>query len=132
MKSGREIDVCNYKATYAALFFGASNRGIVNDYLRAMVKGQPNADLVEKLAPGSPYLISLHEIFYHSFIYSNSKIISSYETIQSPTPILASLVQLLHQYLLTLYLERRPLSSTGSKNLISRQEICHVESSIRT
>jgi hypothetical protein len=132
MKIGQGIDVRNYKAAYAALFFGVPNRGIVIDYLRAMVKGQPNAELVENLAPGSPYLKDLHALFCHRFVYSNSKIVSFYETVESPTPILASLVQISCQHPLILCAGRRPMGPKGSRGLTSRQGICYFKSSART
>ncbi|KAI5837656.1 hypothetical protein DFP73DRAFT_531594 [Morchella snyderi] len=71
------------RATYALICVGVPNRGMRNDELRTMVKGQPNEALISDLGMKSETLQLLHNAF--SKIFSNSRVISVYETQLSNT-----------------------------------------------
>ncbi|KAI9776530.1 MAG: hypothetical protein M1839_009511 [Geoglossum umbratile] len=86
MVDGNPVDRENFYATYGALFFGVPNRGLRTEYLRAIVKNQPNEGLVVSLDPESDFLRRLHEDFCSKFRFRDSRIISFYETGLSPTP----------------------------------------------
>lgn len=87
MSSGNSIDVSNFKSTRAAVFFGVPNRGLSNAHLEAMVKGHPNAQLVADLGVDSSFLKKLHDQFCRTFNFSNSEILSCYETELSLTTV---------------------------------------------
>jgi hypothetical protein len=96
MRDGNnDMDLSNFNATYAALFFGVPNRGLNTTYLWAMVKEQPNKTLVAALDPSSDYLRQLHRNFCEKFRFPDSKIISFYETGLSPTPKSVGRIRLL-------------------------------------
>lgn len=82
-------DQQNLKATYGALFFGVPCRGMNIDSLRPMVSGQPNESFLMNLARDSELLMMKSESFCKAFNFESSKVLSFYETDQSPT---ASLV----------------------------------------
>lgn len=80
MKGGDGIDKENFTSIYGVLFFGVPNQGIRIEHWLPMVKGQPNENLVRDLGPDSTYLRRLHEGFRTAFNFSDSKIVSIYET----------------------------------------------------
>ncbi|KAL7946857.1 hypothetical protein V8C42DRAFT_318947 [Trichoderma barbatum] len=85
---GSEDDRAVFRSCYAVLFFAVPNRGLDNSHLMAMVKGQPNEDLVNDLKQSSRFLSMLHQRFNNYFTLKDSKIICVYETRISfpPTP----------------------------------------------
>ncbi len=82
-----ERDQQNLKATYGALFFGVPSRGMDIDSLRPMVFGQPNEAFLMNLARDSELLMMKSESFCKAFNFENSKVLSFYETNQSPTAV---------------------------------------------
>ena len=89
-----EADLENLKVSYAAMFFGVPNRGMNTDSLRPMVIGQPNENFLMNLGRDSELLTMKNERFCKVFAFRDSKILSFYETKQSPTAVLVC-VQLL-------------------------------------
>lgn len=69
------------------MMFGVPNHGIENESLCTMVDGHPNHRLIEDLAPGSQLLRNLHEDFCENFSFTDSKIVSIYETKETKTVI---------------------------------------------
>ncbi|KAI9778532.1 MAG: hypothetical protein M1839_008063 [Geoglossum umbratile] len=126
MRDGNnDMDLNNFNATYAALFFGVPNRGLNTTYLWAMVKEQPNKTLVAALDPSSDYLRQLHRNFCEKFRFPDSKIISFYETGLSPTPklmedggwaLVGEKVMLVDQSSATESLPGEPISHTQAVN----------------
>lgn len=72
-------------ACCAVILFAVPNRGLENASLMAMVKGQPNEDLVRTLSGSSPFARRLHEQFFGLFRHNGTKIISIFETLHTPT-----------------------------------------------
>lgn len=68
------------RATHSCIFLGVPNRGLNNQQLVELVKGQRNESLVEDLGIGSQRLRSLHTEFCQFFNFRDSRIISIYET----------------------------------------------------
>ena len=86
--SNDEEDQQNLKATYGALFLGVPSRGMNIDSLRPMVSGQPNETFLINLGRDSELLMMKSERFCKAFKFEDSKVLSFYETEQSPTAIL--------------------------------------------
>lgn len=80
MKEGDDIDKENFDSIYGVLFFGVPNQGIRIEHWLAMVKGQPNENLVRNLGPDSTYLRTLHEDFRAAFGFLDSEVVAIYET----------------------------------------------------
>jgi hypothetical protein len=68
-----------------AIFFGVPNKGMKTSHLLPMVDGQPNSKLIHVLSPASEYLPSLDVQFSGIATHRRIKIMSVYETKQSPT-----------------------------------------------
>ncbi len=75
------------KATYGMLFFGCPNKGMNIDSLKAMCAGQVNEPFLLSLRPDSERLRQLCRDFPRAFSAHDSKIISFYETVLSPTAV---------------------------------------------
>lgn len=73
-----------FNSCHALLLFGVPNKGLEGTSLRSMVKGQPNAKLIENLEGSSDFLRLLHEL-WESLKPQNAKIVSIYETKPTPT-----------------------------------------------
>lgn len=67
------------------IFFGVPSEGMEISHLLAMVKGQPNKDLVECLSPASPYLRELNDRFSGILSSRPATYIYAFETKTSPT-----------------------------------------------
>ena len=80
---GRDRDI--YTSCCGILLFGVPNRGLQINHIMSMVKGQPNEQLVTDLGPQSELLPELQREFTRSFANSEARIISIYETMDSPT-----------------------------------------------
>lgn len=82
-----------FQSCYALLLFGVPNRGLEVGSLRSMVKGQPNAQLIEDLEESSDFL-RRHNFFWRFQKAEDTKVISIYETqptstveVRSPSPV---------------------------------------------
>jgi hypothetical protein len=73
------------RATYGILFFGCPNRGMNIETLIPMCHGQPNMPFLSSLRQDSDSLRQLCRDFPSAFPFRDSRIISFYETEQSPT-----------------------------------------------
>lgn len=73
------------KCVYGLVFFGVPNYGLRIQHWLPMVKDQPNDGVVKSLAPGSEYLLGLQTRFESHFTLPNSKILSIFETMKTPT-----------------------------------------------
>jgi len=82
---GNKDDKDVFNATYGLIFFGTPTRGLEIQSLSAIVKGQPNEELVKYLGPSSRYLKQQHNEFYRVFTHHDSQIISIFETKMTPT-----------------------------------------------
>ena len=80
MREGDKIDGDGLGSIYGALFFGVPNLGIRNEQWLPMVQGQANEAFIRTLDPGSEYLLQLHQKFLSAFAFSDSCILSIYET----------------------------------------------------
>jgi hypothetical protein len=78
-------DKAIFMSCSGVILFGVPNRGLDNKSLMAMVKGQPNEELVRSLSVSSRFLSLLHTRFNNSFTLDGSKIISVFETRMTPT-----------------------------------------------
>ena len=67
-------------ATYGLYFFGVPNEGMDIEALTYMVRGQPNEALIWALGQDSQLLRGLFRDFAHKFTFTDSQIISFYET----------------------------------------------------
>ncbi|KAH8667741.1 hypothetical protein BGZ61DRAFT_365055 [Ilyonectria robusta] len=83
--NGSEDDQAVFRACYAVFLFAVPNRGLDNSSLQAMVKGQPNEQLIRNLSPSSSFLTLLRERFDEKFTLKDSKIICVFETKTTPT-----------------------------------------------
>jgi protein SERAC1 len=81
------------RATFGLLFFGVPSRGMAIKSLMAMVRGQPNAPFVSILDRNSELLANQHRTFCKAFDFSDSIIVSFFETEASRTAELVSLSQ---------------------------------------
>lgn len=81
------------RATFGLLFFGVPSRGMEIKSLMAMVRGQPNASFVSILDRNSELLANQHRTFCKAFGFSDSIIISFFETEASRTAEHVSLSQ---------------------------------------
>lgn len=80
-KSEEQDQNCDARCVYGLVFFGVPHLGIRIEHWLPMVKNQPNQALIQHLRPDSDYLRVLGEDFaFHFRRYSNSKILSIYET----------------------------------------------------
>ncbi|KAI1744083.1 hypothetical protein F4680DRAFT_444115 [Xylaria scruposa] len=77
---GSVEDKAIFTSCFALLLFGVPNRGMDNESLMAMVRGQPNEAIVRELSPSSRFLSELHRQFNKIFTLDGSTIISWYET----------------------------------------------------
>jgi len=80
-----EDDICQeiFKSIYAVLFFGVPNQGFRVNHWLAMVRGQPNENLIQSLGVSSTYLRDLHRDFRTAFHFQHSQIVYVYETKQT-------------------------------------------------
>jgi hypothetical protein len=69
-----------FNACVGLFFFGVPNKGLNNENLMSMVKGQRNENLVNDLRVGSPLLQLAYENFLRGFKYNDCWIVSFYET----------------------------------------------------
>jgi hypothetical protein len=81
------------RATFGLLFFGVPSRGMAIKSLMAMVRGQPNAPFVSILDRNSELLANQHRTFCKAFDFSDSIIVSFFETEASRTAELVRLSQ---------------------------------------
>ncbi|KAH0541229.1 hypothetical protein FGG08_004285 [Glutinoglossum americanum] len=85
MSEGSDIDKFNFRSTCGILFFGVPNQGVNISSLIPMVEGQPNMLFLLTLGKESGYLRNQHRAFCKVFDSRDCKIISFYETEESPT-----------------------------------------------
>jgi protein SERAC1 len=85
MSEGDELDKANLKATYGALFFGVPSQGMDISSLVPMVGDQPNRYFLESLGKESDILQDQRIKFPKAFDFTDSEIISFFETQKSPT-----------------------------------------------
>ena len=83
MKDEDELCQEMFKSIYAVLFFGVPNQGFRVNHWLAMVKGQPNENLILSLGLNSTYLRDLHRDFRNAFDFQDSQIVCVYETKQT-------------------------------------------------
>ncbi|RFU79579.1 ankyrin repeat [Trichoderma arundinaceum] len=75
----------DFLSVYALLFFGVPNGGIETKYWMPIVDRMPNKSLIESLQPGASYLKKLQDNFNEVFNFDDARLLSIYETMQSPT-----------------------------------------------
>ena len=85
MQHGEESDQANLKSIYGVLFFGVPSQGMSIDSLVPMVENQPNRFFLESLSKVTDGLRAQRQNFRQAFPFKESRIISFYETRQSPT-----------------------------------------------
>ncbi|KAH0556219.1 hypothetical protein GP486_005853, partial [Trichoglossum hirsutum] len=85
MNEGNRMDKSNFASTCGILFFGVPNQGIDISSLIPMVMDQPNMLFLMSLGKESGYLRDRHRAFCKAFTSRDTKIISFYETEESPT-----------------------------------------------
>ena len=85
MASGDDIDKGLFQSTYGILFFGVPNQGMDISSLLAMVDDNPNLPFLTMLSKDSGILGALIERFRTVFDFTDSEIISFYETYASRT-----------------------------------------------
>ncbi|KAI9778529.1 MAG: hypothetical protein M1839_008060 [Geoglossum umbratile] len=85
MKEGNDLDKFNFACTRGILFFGVPNQGIDIDSLIPMVQDHPNMLFLLTLGKESGYLRNQHRAFFKAFDSKDSRVISFYETEESPT-----------------------------------------------
>jgi hypothetical protein len=73
------------RATYGILFFGSPNRGLNIESMIPMCEGQANMSFLLSLRQDSELLRQLRRDFPSAFPFSDSRIISFFETQSSPT-----------------------------------------------
>jgi hypothetical protein len=81
-----------YRSTYGLVFFGVPSKGLNNQNLLAITKGQPNQDFVRSLGERSQYLDLLHDLFYAKFALPMSEVISVYESKETETVMVCSAI----------------------------------------
>jgi hypothetical protein len=84
MKHGDESDRANLKSVYGILFFGVLSQGMNIESLVPMVENQPNRFFLESLSKVTNGLRAQIQNFRQVFPFTDSRIISFYETKQSP------------------------------------------------
>ena len=85
MQHGDESDKANLKSIYGMLFFGVPSQGMSIDSLVPMVENQPNRFFLESLSKVTDGLRAQRQNFRQALPFKESRIISFYETKQSPT-----------------------------------------------
>jgi protein SERAC1 len=85
MQHGEESDKANLKSIYGMLFFGVPSQGMSIESLVPMVENQPNRFFLESLSKVTDGLRAQRQNFRQAFPFKESRIISFYETKQSPT-----------------------------------------------
>jgi hypothetical protein len=85
MCEGDDLDKANLRATYGALFFGVPSQGMDISSLVPMVGDQSNRSFLESLGKESEILQEQKVRFPKAFGFSDSEIISFFETQKSPT-----------------------------------------------
>lgn len=81
----QSTDRANVKSIRGLLFFGVPNQGMAIKSLIPMVNNQPNRQLLETLNENSDVLRHVIDEFITLFKSSHIKVISFYETEESPT-----------------------------------------------
>lgn len=76
------------------IFFGVPNRGMHIAHLLQLVRERPNQDLVNTLSVHSPYLSMLDENFSGVATHRAIRLISAYETVESPVAEVRSYFEL--------------------------------------
>lgn len=71
---------CTRKSCYGILFFPVTNKGLEN---RHLIDDQPNSHLVLDLCSGSQYFATLHQLFCLELSFTDSKIVSIFETMET-------------------------------------------------
>jgi pimeloyl-ACP methyl ester carboxylesterase len=66
------------------VFFGVPNRGMEISHYLAMAEGRPNDKLVRRLGKDSKYLENLDKMFFEVALRKRIRLISLFETLQSP------------------------------------------------
>lgn len=107
--SGTERDRDVSRSVHACFFLGVPHRGMNNEQLKYMVKGQPNEALISDLGIGSHFLKTLEESFNKTFSLDHLRVFSIYETSLSATVRVRQLWHH-HLYLLLTLIKR---GSTG-------------------
>jgi hypothetical protein len=79
-QGGKKKDRIIFDACYAILFFGVPHKGLAQQDLVDMVKGQPNSVLVGDLDPGSQFLRNMQDHFHDRFNRQDVQVYSFYET----------------------------------------------------
>lgn len=82
---GGDPDRAIFQSLVGGVLFGVPSRGMETRALLAMVRGQPNEDLVRGLTRGSDYLKSLDEQFSDVVVPRGMNLFWAYETRTSPT-----------------------------------------------
>jgi hypothetical protein len=85
MQHGDESDKANLKSIYGMLFFGVPSQGMSIESLVPMVENQPNRFFLESLSKVTDGLRAQRQNFRQVFPFKDSRVISFYETKQSPT-----------------------------------------------
>jgi protein SERAC1 len=85
MQHGDESDQANLKSIYGMLFFGVPSQGMSIESLVPMVENQPNRFFLESLSKVTDGLRAQRQNFRQVFPFKDSRVISFYETKQSPT-----------------------------------------------
>lgn len=85
-----ELDADILQSTAAFFFFGVPHQGMATKFLVPIVKDQPNRALLETLSVNSPLLGRQMRDFPRAFGTNEPKVISFYETKESPTAELVS------------------------------------------
>ena len=84
MADGDEEDQANSRVIRGMLFFGVPSQGMQIRSLISMVQGNVNENLVQCLRENSEILRVQHRNFCEKFPYKSCKIVSFYETEESP------------------------------------------------
>ncbi len=81
-------DQAIFNSCAGLFFFGVPNKGLNNENMLSMVRGQNNEHLINDLRNDSPLLLSLYQNFLRGFKYDDCSITSFYETRDTPTRVL--------------------------------------------
>ncbi|KAA8909379.1 hypothetical protein FN846DRAFT_942526 [Sphaerosporella brunnea] len=76
-----------FNSSAALFFFGVPNKGLNNQNLLSMVKGQKNETLIRDLQEDSPLLLGAYENFLRGFTFDDCRITSFYETEDTKTAV---------------------------------------------
>ena len=91
MSNDESLDaLATYKSTYGILFFGCPNQGMNITSLVPMCNNSANLPFLLSLGPSSERLRQLCRDFPLKFSFTDSRIVSFYETKMSPTAIKVS------------------------------------------